>query len=93
MREKFMPNHLLVAIKTEEEGHEFYCRAAEKASHPLAQETFASLAVDEQLHILYLKKVYAQIHQAEGEEEEWEQKAEAEAEAEKKNENNLLSGA
>jgi len=84
MREKFLPNHLLMAIKTEEEGHEFYCRAAEKASHPLARETFASLAVDEQLHILYLKKVHAQIHQGGCEEEAWEQKVEAEAEAEKK---------
>lgn len=83
MAEKIMPDHLLVAIKTEEEGHEFYRRAAEKASHPLAQETFSSLAADEQLHILYLKKIHAKIHQTGGE-EEWEQEVEAKAEEEKK---------
>ncbi len=71
MAEKLMPDHLLVAIKTEEEGHAFYCRAAEKASHPLARETFSALAADEQLHLRYLKQVYAHIHEAEGE-EEWE---------------------
>lgn len=83
MAEQSTTEHLLVAIKTEEEGRAFYVQAAAKASHPLARDTFAALAADEEHHLRYLKDVYARIHHIGAEDQVWEQPVIAEAEVEK----------
>ncbi len=52
---------LQIAVKTEEDGHEFYLKAVERSSIDLAKQTFQSLADQELDHIDVIKKFYEKL--------------------------------
>lgn len=49
------------AIEMEEEGKQFYTKAASKVKSLLARRIFEELAVQEDYHIVMIKKIYAQL--------------------------------
>ena len=50
-----------VAIKLEQDGHQFYLDAASNAASDATRKTFQSLAADEVNHIEWIKKIYPDI--------------------------------
>jgi len=49
------------AIKMEEDGIDFYHKAEEKTSYPLAKKMFLSFAEDEKRHLTVLKKILTDL--------------------------------
>ncbi|MFQ5835995.1 MAG: Mlp family lipoprotein, partial [bacterium] len=49
------------AIKMEEDGIDFYQKAARKTSHPFGEKMFLSFAEDEKRHLTVLKKILADL--------------------------------
>ena len=49
------------AIKMEEDGIDFYQKAAEKSSHPLGRKMFLSFIEDEKRHLAVLKEILADL--------------------------------
>jgi rubrerythrin len=58
-------NALKQAIEMEEEGKKFYLESAAKAKSDLARKIFEELAVQEDYHIVMIKKIYAEMSQDE----------------------------
>jgi len=54
-------NALQVALKMERDGRQFFLDARDKATHPLARETFASLADWELEHMRIIKRFHASL--------------------------------
>ncbi|MGR3319310.1 MAG: ferritin family protein [Candidatus Anammoxibacter sp.] len=54
-----------LAIKTEEDGYNFYKKGAEEAKSRLVKETFKSFAEDEQKHKLAIEKFYNSLEKNE----------------------------
>ncbi|MCX6640681.1 MAG: ferritin family protein [bacterium] len=49
---------LAVALKTEEDGYQYYKDSSERTQHPVAKKFFATLAQDENEHIALIKEFY-----------------------------------
>lgn len=49
---------LSLALKTEEDGYQFFSEMANKASNEFARKLFQTLAMDEMKHIALIKKFY-----------------------------------
>ena len=49
------------AIKMEEDGIDFYQKAAKKTSHPFGKKMFSSFVGDEKRHLTVLKDVFADL--------------------------------
>ncbi len=49
------------AIKMEEDGIDFYQKAAKKTSHPFGKKMFLSFAEDEKRHLTVLKEILADL--------------------------------
>ena len=54
-----------LAVKTEEDGYNFYKKGAEKAKNRLVKETFKSFAEDEQKHKAAIEKFYNSLEKNE----------------------------
>ncbi|MGR3179013.1 MAG: ferritin family protein [Candidatus Anammoxibacter sp.] len=54
-----------LAIKTEEDGYNFYKEGAAKAKNRLVKETFKSFAEDEQKHMVTIEKFYNSLEKNE----------------------------
>jgi len=54
-------NVIRTAIKMEEDGIDFYHKAAEKTSHPFGKRMFLSFAEDEKRHLTVLRDILADL--------------------------------
>ncbi|MFH1862732.1 MAG: ferritin family protein [bacterium] len=52
---------LQIALKTEQDGYQYFKESSERTNHPVAKKFFASLASDEMIHIELIKEFHRSL--------------------------------